>query len=120
LPGGIAQANPAALSKLPPSVHAAYIHAFARALSTVLVVAAAVAALAFLLSWALEQRPLRDSVAAGSGVGESFAVPKHTDSLAEVSRALMVLVGRKGHPGSRRQSLRAGRRDGRPIGLGRD
>jgi DNA-binding MarR family transcriptional regulator len=62
----------------------------------VFVVAAAVAAVAFLLSWGLQQRPLRDSVAAGTGIGESFAMPKPTDSLAEASRALTVLVGRAG------------------------
>jgi len=86
--------DPTALHKLPPAVHAAYIHAFTNALSTVFLVAAGVAAFAFILSWALEQRPLRDTVAAGTGVGESFAVPKHTDSLAEASRALSALVGR--------------------------
>jgi EmrB/QacA subfamily drug resistance transporter len=88
-------ANPASLAKLPPTIHAVYIKAFASALSTVFVVAACVAAFAFLLSWALQQRTLRDSVAAGSGIGETFAIPKHTDSLAEASRALTVLVGRE-------------------------
>jgi EmrB/QacA subfamily drug resistance transporter len=88
--------NPAALKKLPSALHAAYIHAFTNALSPVFVVAAGAAALAFLLSLALEERPLRDSVSAASGIGESFAVPKHTDSLAEISRALGVLLGREG------------------------
>jgi EmrB/QacA subfamily drug resistance transporter len=92
----VTHANPAALAKLPPAVHAAYIHAFTNALSTVFEVAAAVAAFAFLLSWGLEERPLRDSIAAGSGIGESFAMPKQTDSLAEASRALTVLIGREG------------------------
>jgi DNA-binding MarR family transcriptional regulator len=87
--------NPAALRRLPASLHAAYLTAFTNALSTVFTVAAGVAAVAFLLSWALEQRPLRETVAAASGVGESFAVPRHTDSLAEVSRALSVMVGRE-------------------------
>ncbi len=88
--------NPAALDKLPAPIHAGYVHAFTNALGTVFEVAAAVAVVAFLLSWALQERPLRDSVAAGSGVGESFAVPKEGDSLAEISRALSVLVGREG------------------------
>jgi predicted MFS family arabinose efflux permease len=92
--GGI-QANPAALDRLPAAVHSAYIQAFTNALSTVFEVAAGVAAFAFLLSWALEQRTLRNTVAAGSGVGESFAVPKHTDPLAEASRALAAQVGRE-------------------------
>ena len=38
---------------------------------------ACVAAVAFLLSWLLEQRPLRETVTASTGIGESFAVPKH-------------------------------------------
>jgi EmrB/QacA subfamily drug resistance transporter len=88
--------NPAALKKLPPALHSAYIHAFTTALSPVFVVAAGAAAVAFLLSLVLEERPLRDSVSAASGIGESFAVPKHTDSLAEISRALGVLLGREG------------------------
>ncbi len=93
---GLAHSNPAQLSKLPPQLHAAYIHAFTNALDTVFTVAAIVAAAAFLLSLVLPERPLRESVAAGSGIGESFAVPRDTDSLAEVSRSLGVLVGREG------------------------
>jgi EmrB/QacA subfamily drug resistance transporter len=92
--GGGIQANPAALDRLPGPIHATYITAFTNALGTVFVVAAIVAAVAFLLSWALPQRQLRDSIVAGSGIGESFAIPKHTDSLAEASRALTTLIGR--------------------------
>jgi DNA-binding MarR family transcriptional regulator len=88
--------NPAALKKLPPALHTAYIHAFTNALTPVFLVAAGAAVIAFVLSLLLEQRPLRDSVTAASGIGESFAVPKHTDSLAEISRALGVLLGREG------------------------
>ena len=94
--GAAAHANPAALSNLPAPIHAAYIHAFTNALNTVFAVAAAVAGFSFLLSWALEQRPLRETIAAGSGVGESFAVPKSADSLPEAARALTVVVGREG------------------------
>ncbi len=86
--------NTAALKRLPAPIHADYLTAFTNALSTVFEVAAGIAAVAFLLSWALEQRPLRETVAAASGVGESFASPRHTDSLAEASRALTVIVGR--------------------------
>jgi EmrB/QacA subfamily drug resistance transporter len=92
--GGGIQANPAALDRLPGPIHATYITAFTNALGTVFVVAAIVAAVAFLFSWALPQRKLRDSIVAGSGIGESFAIPKHTDSLAEASRALTTLIGR--------------------------
>jgi EmrB/QacA subfamily drug resistance transporter len=93
--GGLAHANPEVLGRLPAPVHTAYITAFTNALGTVFIVAAAVAAVAFVLSWVLAERPLRDSVSAGSGIGESFAVPKHTDSQAEIARALSVLVGRE-------------------------
>jgi EmrB/QacA subfamily drug resistance transporter len=93
--GNVAHANPAALSKLPAAAHAAYIQAFTNALDTVFLVAACVAAFAFLLSWLLEERPLRETVAAASGVGESFAVPKQGDSLAEAARALTVTIGRE-------------------------
>ena len=58
------------------------------------VVAAAIAAAAFVLSWILPQKTLRETVAAGNGIGESFAIPKHTDSFAEASRALSQLLGR--------------------------
>ncbi|HEY2260000.1 MAG TPA: hypothetical protein VGH45_09820, partial [Solirubrobacteraceae bacterium] len=82
--------------RLPPTVHHVYINAFTNALSTVFSVAAAIAAFAFVLSWLLPQRRLRDSVtASGSGITESFAVPRPTDSLAEASRALATLIGRE-------------------------
>jgi hypothetical protein len=95
LGGAAGRANPAAIAKLPPPIHTAYLNAFANALGTVFAVAAAIAAAAFLLSWLIEQRPLRESVSAGAGIGESFAIPKQTDSLAEASRALTVLIGRE-------------------------
>jgi DNA-binding MarR family transcriptional regulator len=47
------------------------------------------------VSWLLPERPLRDTVVAASGVGESFAVPKSGDSLAEAARALTVALGRE-------------------------
>jgi DNA-binding MarR family transcriptional regulator len=86
--------NPASLKQLPPAIHEAYLQAFTHAIERVFIVAAAVAAVAFLLSWLIEQRPLRDSVTASTGIGESFAVPKPDDSLAEMARALSVLIGR--------------------------
>jgi DNA-binding MarR family transcriptional regulator len=91
---GSANANPQAIDKLPTALHTTYIHAFTNALGTVFTVAAGVAVVAFLLSWLLPERPLRDTVVDGSGVGESFAVPKSGDSLAEAARALTVALGR--------------------------
>jgi hypothetical protein len=91
-----AAGNPASLKRLPAPVHHAYVSAFTNSLDRVFVVAACVAGAAFLLSWLLEQRPLRDTVTASTGIGESFAVPKPADSMAEMARALTVLVGREG------------------------
>ena len=94
--GSVSSLNPAALKRLPVPIHTAYLTAFTDALSTVFIVAACVAAVAFLLSWALEQRPLRETITASTGLTESFAVPRPTDSLAEASRAMSVLIGREG------------------------
>jgi EmrB/QacA subfamily drug resistance transporter len=94
--GGSLTLNTGRLAKLPPAIHTVFTSAFTNALSTVFVVAASVAAAAFLLSWLLEQRPLRDTVGASTGIGESFAAPRHTDSLAEAARALSALIGREG------------------------
>ncbi len=92
--GGTITLNTSALAKLPAPIHTIYITAFTNALNTVFVVAAVIAGAAFALSWILPQRHLRESIAAGNGVGESFAVPKTTDSLAEAARALSQLIGR--------------------------
>jgi DNA-binding MarR family transcriptional regulator len=59
----------------------------------VFVVAAAIAALAFVLSWLLPERPLR-ATAAASGLSEGLAAPRAPDSLAEIERALGVLARR--------------------------
>jgi DNA-binding MarR family transcriptional regulator len=85
--------SPAQLKRLPPPIHHAYLHAFTDALSTVFLVAAAIAAVGFLLSWLLVDRPLRETVAA-SGPAEHFAAPRSPDSLDEIYRALSTLARR--------------------------
>jgi DNA-binding MarR family transcriptional regulator len=93
--GALASGNvdPAALAKLPAAAHDAYIHAFTGSLNTVFLVAAAIGALAFALSWLITELPLRETVAT-AGVGETFAVPKSGDSIDEIARGLGVLVRR--------------------------
>ena len=88
--------NPASLKRLPPAVHHVYILSFTHALDRVFVVAAVIAAAAFVLSWLLQQKPLRGTAEASAGLSETFAAPKQGDSLAELSRALSVLLGREG------------------------
>jgi DNA-binding MarR family transcriptional regulator len=49
---------------------------------------------AFAASWFIKQLPMRTTVTADD-IGDAFAVPRPPDSLAEIVRALGVLVGRK-------------------------
>ncbi len=97
LPGGAhvpSAANPAAIEGLPPRVHNAYIDAFAASLRPVFLVAAAIAVLAFVLSWLLREAPLRKTVEA-EGLGESFAMPRDANSLRELERIVTVLARRE-------------------------
>jgi EmrB/QacA subfamily drug resistance transporter len=87
--------NPSQIDRLPGPVHDAYISAFTEALHVVFLVATGVVLVAFALSWFIEERPLRATVATSTGVGESFAAPGDTDSLREISRGLMRLAGRE-------------------------
>ena len=87
-------ANPAAIQRLPAAIRDTYTGAFSDSLSTVFLVAAAILAVAFLLSWMIEERPLRQTVET-AGVGEAFATPSSGDSLRELTRELARLVGRQ-------------------------
>jgi EmrB/QacA subfamily drug resistance transporter len=85
--------DPSQVHALPPSAQASYLAAFTHSLSAVFEVAAAIAVLAFVLSWLLPEKPLR-ATAAASGIGEGLAAPRAPDSLAEIERALGVLARR--------------------------
>src|SRR4051812_39689962 len=85
--------SPTQLHALPPPVRDAYLTAFTDSLSTVFTVAAAIAALAFALSWLLPERPLR-ATAGASGPADGLPAPRAADSLAEIERALSVLTRR--------------------------
>ena len=87
-------ANPAAIQRLPAGIRDTYTGAFSDSLSTVFLVAAAILAVAFLLSWLIEERPLRQTVET-AGVGEAFAAPSSGDSLRELTRELARLLGRQ-------------------------
>ena len=81
------------LDKLPPAVHASFLHAYAGAIDVAFLVAAAISVLAFATSWFIKALPMRDTVATAS-MGEAFAIPKETSSLREIVRALSLLVDR--------------------------
>ena len=87
-------ANPAVVSHLPAGIKEPYIAAFSAALQPVFTVAAAVALVAFLLSWLLREIPLRQTAAA-EGVGETFAAPRHGSSEHELERILSSLMQRE-------------------------
>jgi EmrB/QacA subfamily drug resistance transporter len=87
--------DPSALDRLPAPVRDGFIASFTDALDLVFVVAAAVMAVAFLLTWLLEERPLRETVKT-TAMQRAFAAPDDTDSVREVARELSVLVGREG------------------------
>ena len=76
-----------------------YTAAFASALGTVFLVAAAIALGGFALAWLLPERPLRETVAAtasdvGGEVGHTFAMPSDADSATELLRGLAALADR--------------------------
>jgi len=76
------------VARLPAEERSVYQSAYAHALSPVFAAAAGVAALGFLLSWALQERPLRSAAATSTGLDDSLAAPRSPDSLAEIERAL--------------------------------
>jgi EmrB/QacA subfamily drug resistance transporter len=93
-PSGSSGLTKAQLARLPPTLHAGYLHAFTNALSTIFEVAAGIGLLAFVLSWLLPDRTLRETATTSTGVGEAFATPRSVRSEAEAARALSVLIGR--------------------------
>ena len=93
--GELTRMGPEALGRVPPALRAVFIEAFTSSLGTVFLVAAGMSALAFLLALVLPERALRNAVAAGGGVGHSFAIPPDGDSLTQVSRSLWALLSRE-------------------------
>jgi EmrB/QacA subfamily drug resistance transporter len=93
-PGDIGTLDPSAVSELPAAARNTFISAFTDALGLVFLVGAAVMAVAFLLAWLLEERPLRTTVA--TDVGAAFATPEDPDSVRTVATALSRIVGREG------------------------
>ena len=83
----------AALGRAPPSVRADFLNAYSQALGTAFRVAGIVSIVAFVASWFIKELPMRTTITA-EGIGEAFAAPRNADSLAEIGRALSVLVGR--------------------------
>jgi EmrB/QacA subfamily drug resistance transporter len=84
-------ASPAAMAALPPEIRAAYLAAIVAALRLVFQVAAAVAALGFLLTLGLREVPLRGMEPA-KDLSESFSMPRDATSLEELERIVTRLL----------------------------
>jgi EmrB/QacA subfamily drug resistance transporter len=100
LPPGITAstgASPAVLGHLPALVRAGYVHGYAQALHTVFLYAVPVGALAFLLTFTLEELPLRDTSRAVDPADKTAptAIPAVRNSEQEMERALLALFGRE-------------------------
>jgi DNA-binding MarR family transcriptional regulator len=101
LPAGAARAgsggevNPSQIARLPPELHAGYLHAFTTSLSSVFLAASAFAVAGFVLAWFIRELPLRETVATGD-LGDTYATPRDADSLAEIVNKLGRLDRREG------------------------
>jgi MFS family permease len=91
---GGARLTGAQVGTLPPAARLVYENAYVHALRPVFLVAAGVAALGFVLSLRLRERPLRATASTSQGLDDALAAPKSSSSLAELDRALGVLVSR--------------------------
>jgi EmrB/QacA subfamily drug resistance transporter len=87
-------ANPVAVRRLPPAVHAVYVTALTASLRPIFLVAAAVSVVGFAIAWRLPELRLRATTQIG-GVGEGIPAPRGGDGLQEIERALSVLAGRE-------------------------
>jgi EmrB/QacA subfamily drug resistance transporter len=93
LAGAETHLNVGTMQSLAPAQRAAYAEAISGGIAFIFAVAAAVGALGFLLSWLLEHKPLRDSVAA-TGVSEAFAPPLPDDPHLQIERAIFLMSSR--------------------------
>jgi hypothetical protein len=82
----------AQVASLPPAAKLAYENAYVHALRPVFLVAAGVGVVGFVLSLRLSERPLRATASTSKGLDDALAAPKGSSSLAELDRALGVLV----------------------------
>jgi hypothetical protein len=99
--GGSHGINAQAVAQLPAAERALYASAFTGAIDAVFLVAAMVAAVGFLISWILPERPLRATVAASAGdagreSGEAFGQPAdESAAIAQLAGALSALADRE-------------------------
>jgi EmrB/QacA subfamily drug resistance transporter len=93
--GGGVTIDPQQIDHLPPLLRTGYLDAFTNSLSSVFLVAAAIGAVAFALTWLIRELPLRETVATGDLV-DTYAAPRDTDSLIEIATMIGRLESREG------------------------
>jgi EmrB/QacA subfamily drug resistance transporter len=89
-----AHIGPEQIDKLPPAIHEPFIEAYDAAIKPIFLIAAAIALVGFAVTWLLQEKPLRDTVA-DQGVGDSFAAPREATSLAELESRLSTLAAKQ-------------------------
>jgi len=95
LPAGVAaklpsRLGPSQIDQLPPAIHDPYVAAYAAAIQPMFLIAAVIAAAGFCITWLLQEKPLRETVA-DQGIGDSFATPREITSLDELETRLSTL-----------------------------
>jgi EmrB/QacA subfamily drug resistance transporter len=93
--GGGVTIDPQQIDHLPPLLRTGYLDAFTNSLSSVFLVAAAIGAVAFALTWLIRELPLRETVATGD-LADTYAAPRDTDSLVEIANMIGRLESREG------------------------
>ncbi len=86
--------NAAGLAALPPAVREPTLAAITSSLDTAFMVAGFVSIIAFAASWFIKELPMRTTMTTES-LGDAFGAPRSGESVAEIIRALGVLVGRQ-------------------------
>jgi len=83
--------GPSQIDALPPGIRDPYIAGYAAALRPIFLIAGGIALVGFAITWLLQERPLRQTVA-DQGVGDSFAAPRDATSIAELETRLSTLA----------------------------
>ncbi|MYS83351.1 MFS transporter [Embleya scabrispora] len=91
--GSASAINPADLNKLPPASKTGFIHAYAQSLQTVFLVASCVVLVAFVLSFLLEEVPLREATRETERT--PLMSPTSRSSVEEIERAMAQMVRRE-------------------------
>jgi EmrB/QacA subfamily drug resistance transporter len=86
-----AHLGPQQIDALPAAIRDPYVAAYAASLKPVFLIAGVIAAVGFLVTWLLEELPLRRTVA-DQGLGDSFAAPRDPTSMDELEARLSSLA----------------------------